>query len=122
MRTALAIGRVPSRRRYSLGINHIPFKHCPTSRVYLQVGWARRLVATRRELYPLCQILKNMERKVRLLREQALRCMIAQAWATWVIIEDLLTTKEIFCIQNQKEWFYFRSFLHSIIINNGENS
>jgi len=61
----IAFGPVPSRRlRYSLGINHIPPKHCPYSCVYCQVGRTTTLETTCRDFYPLDQILQEVERKI----------------------------------------------------------
>jgi wyosine [tRNA(Phe)-imidazoG37] synthetase (radical SAM superfamily) len=63
--TLIAFGPVPSRRLgYSLGINHIPPKHCPYSCVYCQVGRTTNLGTKRREFYPLQQILEEVERKI----------------------------------------------------------
>ncbi len=61
----IAFGPVPSRRLgYSLGINHIPPKHCSYSCVYCQVGRTTALETTRRNFYPLGQILREVERKI----------------------------------------------------------
>jgi wyosine [tRNA(Phe)-imidazoG37] synthetase (radical SAM superfamily) len=61
----IAFGPVPSRRLgYSLGINHIPPKHCPYSCVYCQVGRTTTLETTRRQFYPLNQIIREVERKI----------------------------------------------------------
>jgi wyosine [tRNA(Phe)-imidazoG37] synthetase (radical SAM superfamily) len=58
-------GPIPSRRLgYSLGINHIPPKHCSYSCVYCQVGRTTTLESTRRAFYPLDQIIKEVERKI----------------------------------------------------------
>ncbi len=62
----ITFGPVPSRRLgYSLGINHIPPKQCPYSCVYCQVGRTTALTTTRREYYPLAQILREVEIKLR---------------------------------------------------------
>ena len=61
----LAFGPVPSRRLgLSLGINHIPPKHCPYSCVYCQVGKTDHLEITRRELFSVEQILRDVKQKV----------------------------------------------------------
>jgi len=61
----IAFGPVPSRRLgYSLGINHIPPKHCPYSCVYCQVGRTTRMETARRSFYSLDQILQDVERKI----------------------------------------------------------
>lgn len=61
----IAFGPVPSRRLgSSLGINHIPPKHCPYSCVYCQVGRTTTLETTCRDFYPLDQILQEVERKI----------------------------------------------------------
>lgn len=53
-----AFGPVPSRRLgYSLGINHIPAKHCTFSCVYCQVGRTIHMDLERQEFYPVDQIL-----------------------------------------------------------------
>ncbi|NMC80893.1 MAG: radical SAM protein [Chloroflexi bacterium] len=61
----IAFGPVPSRRLgHSLGINHIPPKHCPYSCVYCQVGRTTALETVRRPFYPVDQILQGVEKKV----------------------------------------------------------
>jgi len=61
----IAFGPVPSRRLgYSLGINHIPPKHCPYSCVYCQVGRTTNLAIGRQDFYPLAPILQEVERKI----------------------------------------------------------
>ncbi|KPL78825.1 hypothetical protein ADN00_06295 [Ornatilinea apprima] len=61
----IAFGPVPSRRLgHSLGINHIPPKHCPYSCVYCQVGRTTALTLKRRVFYPLAQILREVEEKI----------------------------------------------------------
>ncbi len=61
----IVFGPVPSRRLgYSLGINHIPPKHCPYSCVYCQVGRTTRLEITRSAFYPLERILTEVEHKI----------------------------------------------------------
>ena len=58
----IVFGPVPSRRLgYSLGINHIPSKHCPYSCVYCQVGRKTMLETTRRDFYLLEQIIGEVE-------------------------------------------------------------
>jgi wyosine [tRNA(Phe)-imidazoG37] synthetase (radical SAM superfamily) len=61
----IAFGPVPSRRLgYSLGINHIPPKHCPYSCVYCQVGRTSRLEISRHNFYTLSQILREVKHKI----------------------------------------------------------
>jgi len=61
----IAFGPVPSRRLgYSLGINHVPAKHCTFSCVYCQVGRTTHMDLERREFYSVDQILADVERKV----------------------------------------------------------
>ena len=61
----LVFGPVPSRRLgYSLGINHIPPKHCSYSCAYCQVGRTKHLETMRQEFYPLDQILEEVEIKI----------------------------------------------------------
>jgi len=61
----IAFGPVPSRRLgYSLGINHVPTKHCTFSCVYCQVGRTTYMNLERQEFYPVDQILADVERKV----------------------------------------------------------
>ena len=61
----IAFGPVPSRRLgYSLGINHIPPKHCSYSCVYCQVGRTTHLQTTRREFFPVNQIIQAVEQKI----------------------------------------------------------
>lgn len=61
----IAFGPVPSRRLgYSLGINHIPPKHCSYSCVYCQVGRTSQLETKRQGFYPLEQILSEVEYKI----------------------------------------------------------
>lgn len=58
-------GPVPSRRLgSSLGINHIPPKHCTYSCVYCQVGRTTHMDLKRREFYPVDQILVAVDRKI----------------------------------------------------------
>lgn len=58
-------GPVPSRRLgYSLGINHIPPKHCPYSCVYCQVGRTTHMSLRRQEFYPVDKIIGDVERKI----------------------------------------------------------
>lgn len=61
----IAFGPVPSRRLgSSLGINHVPPKHCTYSCVYCQVGRTTALEITRQSFFPLDQILQEVERKI----------------------------------------------------------
>jgi len=47
------------------------------------------------------------------IREEALRRMVTQAGAEWVIVEDLLASKKISCIQYREARFYSRSLIGS---------
>lgn len=59
-------GPVPSRRLgYSLGINHVPPKHCSYACVYCQVGRTTALEITPREFYPVEEIVNEVEEKIR---------------------------------------------------------
>jgi len=61
----IAFGPVPSRRLgYSLGVNHIPPKHCPYSCVYCQVGRTIKLETKPQAFYPLKQIFTEVEKKI----------------------------------------------------------
>ena len=61
----IAFGQVPSRRLgYSLGINHIPAKHCSYSCVYCQVGRTTHMQLERQEFYPVNQIIAEVGQKV----------------------------------------------------------
>lgn len=61
----LAFGPVPSRRLgNSLGINHIPPKHCPYSCVYCQVGKTDHLEIARREFFSVEQIHRDVKQKI----------------------------------------------------------
>ena len=61
----IAFGPVPSRRLgYSLGINHVPAKHCTYSCVYCQVGRTTHMDLERQEFFPIDQILADVERKI----------------------------------------------------------
>ena len=61
----LAYGPVTSRRLgYSLGINHIPAKHCSYSCIYCQVGRTTHMTSERQEFFPVDQILSAVDRKV----------------------------------------------------------
>lgn len=58
----ITFGPVPSRRLgYSLGINHIFPKHCTYACVYCQVGQTTNMQVTRREYYPVSQIVDEVE-------------------------------------------------------------
>lgn len=57
----ITFGPVPSRRLgYSLGVNHIPPKHCTYSCVYCQVGRTTSLDITRREYFPPLQVIEEV--------------------------------------------------------------
>jgi len=61
----ITFGPVPSRRLgYSLGINHIPPKHCTYACVYCQVGQTTTMEITRREFYPVAQIVNEVEQAI----------------------------------------------------------
>jgi wyosine [tRNA(Phe)-imidazoG37] synthetase (radical SAM superfamily) len=61
----IAFGPVPSRRLgFSLGINHIPPKHCSYSCVYCQVGRTNPLTTTRQAFYLPDQIVEDVEKKI----------------------------------------------------------
>ena len=61
----IVFGPVPSRRLgFSLGVNHIPPKHCPYACVYCQVGRTTCLETKRQAFYPLEQILEEVEKKI----------------------------------------------------------
>lgn len=61
----IAFGPVPSRRLgTSLGINHVPAKHCTYSCVYCQVGRTTHMDYQRQEFYALDEILGDVERKI----------------------------------------------------------
>lgn len=58
-------GPVPSRRLgKSLGINHIPAKHCTYSCIYCQLGRTDRMKIERREFYPPDEILAAVTNKL----------------------------------------------------------
>lgn len=62
---ALVFGPVPSRRLgRSLGVNHIPPKHCSYSCVYCQVGRTTTLELERRTFYPPEQVVAAVEQRV----------------------------------------------------------
>lgn len=62
----IVFGPVPSRRLgYSLGINHIPPKHCPYSCVYCQIGRTTHLETRTQAFYLVEKILKEVENKIR---------------------------------------------------------
>lgn len=63
----LAFGPVPSRRLgMSLGVNHIPPKYCTYACVYCQVGRTDHLTITRREFFPVEEVVRQVEEKVHL--------------------------------------------------------
>jgi wyosine [tRNA(Phe)-imidazoG37] synthetase (radical SAM superfamily) len=62
----ITFGPVPSRRLgYSLGVNHIPPKHCTYSCVYCQVGRTTYLQVTRREFFPVQEILDEVSQSIK---------------------------------------------------------
>jgi wyosine [tRNA(Phe)-imidazoG37] synthetase (radical SAM superfamily) len=68
---AVAFGPVPSRRLgRSLGINHIPAKHCSYSCVYCQVGRTRRREISRRSFLPPCHVVDEITLRVDACRSQ----------------------------------------------------
>ncbi len=67
----IAFGPVPSRRLgSSLGINHIPPKHCPYSCVYCQVGSTSSLSITRQEFFSVKEITDDVEQKLNECKKQ----------------------------------------------------
>lgn len=69
--TQIAFGPVPSRRLgQSLGINNIPPKACTYSCTYCQVGPTAETSLTRREFYPVAQIVSEVSTRVAALRER----------------------------------------------------
>lgn len=61
----IAFGPVPSRRLgFSLGINHIPQKHCPYACVYCQIGRTTALEIKRRLFFPVSQIIQEVDEKI----------------------------------------------------------
>ncbi|MBN2047012.1 MAG: hypothetical protein JW750_04130, partial [Anaerolineaceae bacterium] len=61
----LAFGPIPSRRLgASLGINHIPPKHCSYACVYCQAGRTTNLEIARRAFFPLELVLRDVEQKI----------------------------------------------------------
>jgi len=70
--TAIAFGPVPSRRLgRSLGINNIPPKVCSYSCVYCQVGRTVELAVERRAFYPPDEVVRQVEARVRQVRERS---------------------------------------------------
>ena len=68
---ALCFGPVPSRRLgRSLGINNIRPKSCSYACVYCQVGRTAELVAERRAFFPPGEIVGEVEKRVREVRER----------------------------------------------------
>ena len=61
----IAFGPVPSRRLgFSLGINHIPPKHCSYACVYCQVGPTSAMTIKRQPFYPVADIVDAVRQKV----------------------------------------------------------
>ncbi len=72
--TQIAFGPVPSRRLgQSLGINNIPPKACTYSCTYCQVGPTPQTSLTRREFYPVAQVVGEVTARVAALRERGER-------------------------------------------------
>jgi wyosine [tRNA(Phe)-imidazoG37] synthetase (radical SAM superfamily) len=68
---AIAFGPVPSRRLgRSLEINNIPPKSCSYACVYCQVGRTVELTAERRAFYPPEEVVRQVETRVREVRER----------------------------------------------------
>ena len=66
MSTTIAFGPVPSRRLgFSLGINHIPPKHCSYACVYCQVGATSAMTIRRQAFYPVIDIVDAVRQKVK---------------------------------------------------------
>ena len=67
----IAFGPVPSRRLgSSLGINHIPPKHCPYSCVYCQVGRTDHLGVTPQTFFAVDEVIRAVEQKIELASQQ----------------------------------------------------
>jgi len=65
MTVNIAFGPVPSRRLgFSLGINHIPPKHCSYACVYCQVGVTSHMTIRRQAFYTVSEIVDAMRQKV----------------------------------------------------------
>ena len=61
----IAFGPVPSRRLgKSLGVNHIPPKHCPYSCVYCQVGRTIKLETKPQAFFPVEQVIAEVGKKI----------------------------------------------------------
>lgn len=69
--TQIAFGPVPSRRLgYSLGINHIPLKHCSYNCVYCQLGRTKRNQVDRQAFYPVDLIVDHVASKIAEIQQQ----------------------------------------------------
>lgn len=65
MTAKIAFGPVPSRRLgFSLGINHIPPKHCSYACIYCQVGATSHMTIKRQAFYPVADIVGAVRQKV----------------------------------------------------------
>lgn len=65
MTAKIAFGPVPSRRLgFSLGINHIPPKHCSYACIYCQVGPTTAMTIKRQAFYPVADIVGAVRQKV----------------------------------------------------------
>lgn len=74
MRSRIPFGPVPSRRlNCSLGINHIPPKICTYSCVYCQLGKTLNLTDKRQTFYEPEEIKRQVEKKVKELKEKGER-------------------------------------------------
>ncbi len=67
----ITFGPVPSRRLgRSLGINHIPPKHCSYSCLYCQVGRTQQQEIASRAFYPLQEILRQVSARLEAIRSR----------------------------------------------------
>lgn len=63
--TMISFGPIPSRRLgSSLGINHIPPKHCSYACIYCQAGKTTHMEIKRQKFYPVDRILCDVEKKI----------------------------------------------------------
>lgn len=67
----IAFGPIPSRRLgQSLGVNHIPPKHCSYACLYCQVHCVTRMTATRREFFPADTVIGRVRQRIDECRHQ----------------------------------------------------